>query len=95
MGFDFGQQGLVVLLWELEHFLKMDHLGLVERYWSEMNIVGIQVVYTIPTNLNNALLDFSEFISGYWLFNILIDLICRSKHAVLGDTNWSWVLLFN
>ena len=32
-----------------------------------------------------------------WLcwVDIVIGLICRSKHALLGDTNWSWVLLLN
>lgn len=72
MGFYFGQQGPVVLLWELEHFLKMDHLGLVERYWSEMNTVGIEV-YSIPTTKTMLFCFFlNSFLGiGYLTFSLI------------------------
>lgn len=40
-------QGLVVHLWELGRFLKMDRLDLVGMGWSGMNIAGIEVVYGV------------------------------------------------
>uniref|UniRef100_A0A6N2MH44 Uncharacterized protein n=1 Tax=Salix viminalis TaxID=40686 RepID=A0A6N2MH44_SALVM len=35
-------EGQVALLWELGHFLRMDHLDLVGRDWSRTNIAGIE-----------------------------------------------------
>ena len=89
-------QALVVLLLGLGHFLKMGHLGLVGSCWWEMNTVGTEVkdspiepFFFIPFRDS-----FIKLISLFF-FICTYSLVFRGKYVVSGDTNRSWVLLFN
>lgn len=86
-------QGLVVLHWGLGHFLKMGHLGLVGKCWWGMNIAGTEVVYFCQFLINYMVINLKK--KGPKNRSLRPSLICRSQYVVFGDTNWSWVFLFN